>query len=61
MVRVKGLRTLPVSGITSTDVLLKYEMVDFLQPIFQALSFAYDFTQYWQMENVFWQFQHHKG
>ena len=46
MVRVKGLRTLPVSGITSTDVLLKYEMVDFLQPIFQALSFAYDFTQY---------------
>ena len=46
MVRVKGLRTLPVSGITSTDVLLKYEMVDFLQPIFQALSLAYDFTQY---------------
>ena len=46
MVRVKGLRTLPVSGITSTDVLLKYEMVDVLQPIFQALSLAYDFTQY---------------
>ena len=32
MVRVKGLRTLPVSGLTSTDVLLKYEMVDVLQP-----------------------------
>ena len=46
MVRVKGLRTLPVSGITSTDVLLKYEMVDFLQPIFQALSLAHDFTQH---------------
>ena len=46
MVRVKGLRTLPVSGITSTDVFLKYEMVDFLQPIFQALSLAYDFTQH---------------
>ena len=46
MVRVKGLRTLPVSGITSIDVLLKYEMVEFLQPIFQAMSLAYDFTQY---------------
>ena len=46
MVRVKGLRTLPVIGITSTDVLLKYKLVDFLQPIFQALSFAYDFNQY---------------
>ena len=46
MIRVKGLRTLPVRGITSTDVLLKYKLVDFLQPIFQALSLAYDFTQY---------------
>ena len=46
MVRVKGLRTLPVTGITSTDVLLKYKLVDFLQPVFQALSLAYDFTQY---------------
>ena len=46
MVRVKGLRTLPVSGITSSDVLFKYEMVNFLQPIFQTLSLAYDFTQY---------------
>ena len=46
MVRVKGLRTLPISGIKSTDVLFKYEMVNFLQPIFQALSLAYDFTQY---------------
>ena len=44
MVRVKGLRTLPVRGITSTDVLLKYKLVDFLQPIFQAVSIAYDFT-----------------
>ena len=46
MVRVKGLRTLPVRGITFTDILLKYELVDFLQPVFQALSLAYDFTQY---------------
>ena len=46
MVRVKGLRTLPVRGITSIDVLLKYKLVDFLQPIFQAVSIAYDFTQY---------------
>ena len=46
MVRVKGLWTLPVRGITSTDVLLKYKLVDFLQPIFQAVSVAYDFTQY---------------
>ena len=46
MVRVKGLRTLPVRGITSTDVLLKHKLVDFLQPIFQAVSIAYDFTQY---------------
>ena len=46
MVRVKGLRTLPVSGITSTGVLFKCEMVNFLQPTFQVLSFAYDFTQY---------------
>ena len=46
MVRVKGLRTLPVRGITSTDVLLKYKLVDFLQPIFQALSLFYNFTQY---------------
>ena len=46
MVRVKGLRTLPVRGITSTDVLLKYKLVDFLQPIFQALSIAYDLAQY---------------
>ena len=46
MVRVKGLRTLPVRGITSTDVLLKYKLVDFLQPIFQTMSIAYDFTQY---------------
>ena len=46
MVRVKGLRTLPVRGITATDVLLKYKLVDFLQPIFQAVSVAYDFTQY---------------
>ena len=46
MVRVKGLRTLPVRCITSTDVLLKYKLVDFLQPIFQAVSVAYDFTQY---------------
>ena len=46
MVRVKGLRTLPVSGITSTDVLFEYEMVNFLQPTFQVLSLAYDFTQY---------------
>ena len=45
MVRVKGLRTLPVRGITSTDVLLKYELVDFLQSVFQALSLAYNFTQ----------------
>ena len=45
MVRVKGLRTLPVRGITSTD-LLKYKLVDFLQPIFQAVSIAHDFTQY---------------
>ena len=29
MVRVKGLWTLPVRGITSTDVLLKYKLVDF--------------------------------
>ena len=40
MVRVKGLRTLPVRGVTSTDVLLKYKLVDFLQPIFQAVSIA---------------------
>ena len=46
MVRVKGLRTLPVRGITSIDVLLKYKLVDFLPPIFQAVSIAYDFTQY---------------
>ena len=46
MVRVKGLRTLPVRGITSTDVLLKYKLVDFIPPIFQAVSIAYDFTQY---------------
>ena len=46
MVRVKGLRTLPIRGITSTDVLSKYELVDFLQPIFQAVSIAYDFTQH---------------
>ena len=46
MVRVKGLRTLPVKGITSTDVILNYDLVDFFQPIFQALSLAYDFTQY---------------
>ena len=46
MFRVKGLRTLPVSGITSTDVLFKYKMVNFLQPIFQTLSLAYDFNQY---------------
>ena len=46
MVRAKGLRTLPVSGTTSTDVLFKYEMVIFLQPTFQVLSLAYDFTQY---------------
>ena len=46
MVRVKGLRTLPVRGITSTDVLLNYKLVDFLQPIFQAMSIAYDFIQY---------------
>ena len=46
MVRVKGLRTLPVRGITSTNVLIKYKLVDFLQPIFQALLLAYDFTQY---------------
>ena len=46
MVRVKGLRTLPVRGITSTDVLLKYKLVDFLLPIFQAVSIALDFTQY---------------
>ena len=44
MVRVKGLRTLPVRGITSTDILLKYKLVDSLQPIFQALSLAYHFT-----------------
>ena len=31
MVRVKGLRTLPVRGITSTDVLLKYKLVDFFK------------------------------
>ena len=46
MVRVKGLRTLPVRGITSTDVLLKYKLVDFFQLIFQAVSIANDFTQY---------------
>ena len=46
MVRVKGLRTLPIRGITSTDVLLKHKLVDFLQSIFQALSLSYDFTQY---------------
>ena len=46
MVRVKGLRTPPVRDIMSTDVLLKYKLVDFLQPIFQAVSIAYDFTQY---------------
>ena len=46
MVRVKGLRTLPVRGITSTDVLLKYKLVDFLPPIFPAVLIAYDFTQY---------------
>ena len=46
MVRVKGLRTLPVRGITSTDILLKYKLVDFLQPIFQARSLVYNFTQY---------------
>ena len=46
MVRAKGLRTLPVRGITSTDVLLKYKLVDFFQPIFQAVSIAYDFAQY---------------
>ena len=46
MVRVKGLRTLPIRCITSTDVLLKCKLVDFIQPIFQALSLAYDFTQY---------------
>ena len=57
MVRVKGLRTLPVRGITSTDVLLKYTLVDFLQPIFQAVSIAYDFTQYWKIESIFWQSQ----
>ena len=60
MVRVKGLRTLPVRGIISTDVLLKYKLVDFLQPIFQAVSIAYDFTQYWKMESIFWQSQLHK-
>ena len=46
MVKVKGLWTLPVRGITSTDFLLKYKLVDFFQPIFQALSLAYDLTQY---------------
>ena len=46
MVRVKGLRTLPVRGITSTDVLLKYKLADFILPIFQVVSVAYDFTQY---------------
>ena len=35
MVRVKGLRTLPVRGITSTDVLLKYKLVDFLSQSFR--------------------------
>ena len=61
MVRVKGLRTLPVRGITSTDVLIKYKLVDFLQPIFQAMSTAYDFTQFWKMGSIFWQSQHHKS
>ena len=46
MVRVKGLWTLPIRDITSTDVLLKYKLVDFLKPVFQAMSLAYDFTQY---------------
>ena len=61
MVRVKGLRTLPVRGITPTDVLLKYKLVDFLQPVFHAVSVAYDFTQYGKMESIFWQSQHHKS
>ena len=34
MVRVKGLRTLPVRGITSTDVLLKYKLVVFYSQSF---------------------------
>ena len=46
MVRVKGLRTLPVSGITSTDVLFKYEMVDFLQPIRAPDNFYSGFSIY---------------
>ena len=46
MVRVKGLRTLLVRGITSTDVLFKYKLVDFFQPIFQVMPIAYNFTQY---------------
>ena len=35
MVRVKGLRTLPVRGITSTDVLLKYKLIDFYSQSFR--------------------------
>ena len=31
MVRVKGLWTLPIRDITSTDVLLKYKLVDFFK------------------------------